>query len=389
MPPKKRKLTVTKNVPVAAKKLTNHFAIVIDESGSMAHLRSNVIEAVNNIINTIKTGADQFGQESTVSLYLFNNSVKRRFFKVPAINVATLTSLDYYPSGGTALFDGVGMAISDFESGVDASDPDTSFVILTYTDGEENSSQYWHAQKNYRTQGISRDVLELFRKVQSTDRYTITFQLPQGYGHRFANSYNIPAGNIREWEQTVKGVQDVQRSTVNSTLSYFTARSVGTKSVDNFYIQTDLSNLKKSDLKKLDNLQNQFKAWTVEKESDVKTFVEGHGKKFVIGSVYYALTKKEKVQPQKKVLVMEKGSKAVYGGAQARDLIGLPQGVNATVEPGNHANYDVYVQSTSVNRKLVRGTKVLFDTTLSVDLPSTWDHVAAKAAADAKKGVTF
>src|SRR6185436_9989779 len=175
MPPKKRKLTVTKNVPVAAKKLTNHFAIVIDESGSMAHLRSNVIEAVNNIINTIKTGADQFGQESTVSLYLFNNSVKRRFFKVPAINVATLTSLDYYPSGGTALFDGVGMAISDFESGVDASDPDTSFVILTYTDGEENSSQYWHAQKNYRTQGISRDVLELFRKVQSTDRYTITF----------------------------------------------------------------------------------------------------------------------------------------------------------------------------------------------------------------------
>jgi hypothetical protein len=56
---------------------------------------------------------------------------------------------------------------------------------------------------------------------------------------------------------------------------------------------------------------------------------------------------------------MEKGSKAIYGGNAARSLIGLPYGAEAKVEPGNHANYDIFVQSTSTNRKLVRGTKLL------------------------------
>lgn len=392
MPPKKRKLVVvpTVSAPVPAPvKLTNHFAVVIDASGSMMSLRTGVMNAVNEIIRAIRTGAAQFSQESTVSLYVFNGYATQRYFQVSAEQVTELTARDYYPSGGTALFDAVGMAISDFQGSPSANDPNASFVILTYTDGEENASNNWYATKNYRTPMMARNVLDLFRTVQATDRYTITFQLPQGYGRRFAADFGIPAGNIREWEQTERGVAEVQNSTVAATNSYMHSRSVGMKSVDTFYMKTDLSKIKKSDLNKLDNIQNHFKSWVVDKEADVKTFVESHGKRYVIGSVFYALTKKEKVQPQKKVLVMEKGSKAVYGGDQARQLIGLPQGLNATVEPGNHGNYDIYVQSTSINRKLVRGTKVLFDTNLSVDLPSTWDHIAAKAIADAKKNATF
>lgn len=33
---------------------------------------------------------------------------------------------------------------------------------------------------------------------------------------------------------------------------------------------------------------------------------------------------------------------------------------DAQVKPGNHANFDIFVQSTSFNRKLVRGTKLLY-----------------------------
>jgi hypothetical protein len=40
-------------------------------------------------------------------------------------------------------------------------------------------------------------------------------------------------------------------------------------------------------------------------------------------------------------------------------MIGLPANADAKVEPGNHANYDIFVQSTSVNRKLPRGTKLI------------------------------
>jgi hypothetical protein len=57
---------------------------------------------------------------------------------------------------------------------------------------------------------------------------------------------------------------------------------------------------------------------------------------------------------------MEKKKGSIWGGYKARELIGLPtDGSLAIVEPGNHANYDIYVQSTSVNRLLVRGTNFL------------------------------
>lgn len=385
----KRTLTITPPTPMLKTQLKNHVAIVLDRSSSMSGLRYDVVKAVNAILESIKTAAAQFGQETTVSLYTFGSDVTREFFQQPIEKIKQLTDSDYRPYGNTALFDAVGMAIEDFERCTDAANPDASFVVVVATDGEENNSLRYreggnaHYYSRYGQQLPS--LVEKMADVQKTDRYTITFQLPPHAGRSFSLRYGIPLGNVREWEATVQGVKEVAHSTSLAFTNYYTARSTGKKSVDSFYVQTDLSTLKKSDLKKLTDVQGRFKAWTVDKETDVKSFVESHGKKFVIGSVYYALTKKEKVQPQKAVLIQEKGSKAVYGGQEARDLIGLPAGVNANVEPGNHANYDIYVQSTSVNRKLVRGTKVMFDTSLSVDLPPTWDHLSAQAAADAKK----
>jgi hypothetical protein len=64
----------------------------------------------------------------------------------------------------------------------------------------------------------------------------------------------------------------------------------------------------------------------------------------VPGSAFYALTKEEKkVQPNKQILVMVKGQKSVYGGAEARRLLGLPSNKTVRVVPGNHANFDIYI----------------------------------------------
>jgi hypothetical protein len=50
----------------------------------------------------------------------------------------------------------------------------------------------------------------------------------------------------------------------------------------------------------------------------------------------------------------------MYSGSDARTLIGLPTSGNARLHPGNHGNYDIFIQSTSINRKLVGGTGVLY-----------------------------
>jgi hypothetical protein len=199
-------------------------------------------------------------------------------------------------------------------------------------------------------------------------------------------SLGVSADNIMEWENTRRGAEHAFGATTQAVGTYMSMRGNGMRSTTNFYVTPDLSKLTKTEIKaKLDDISHKFKAHEVTKEMDIKAFAEEktHGS-YVLGSVYYALTKREKVQAGKDILIMEKGKKTVWGGQQARDLIGLPSGQTATVTPGNHANYDVYVKSTSVNRKLVRGTKILIDTTKTVADAETWDSAAAKAAADAK-----
>jgi len=101
------------------------------------------------------------------------------------------------------------------------------------------------------------------------------------------------------------------------------------------------------------------------KEEVIKDFVEKKTRRpYVIGTAYYQLMKTEKVQAGKGVILVEKGKPQVWAGQAARAMIGLPAGSDAKVEPGNHANYDIYVQSTSVNRKLPRGTKLIVVDTL-------------------------
>lgn len=271
----------------------------------------------------------------------------------------------YYGSGGTALYDAVYRA-ADLINGLTPY-TDDAYLILAITDGEDTSS----------LRGPAR-LAELIRDRQGRGNYTFAFAVPRGDYRRRLESLGVPGGNIREWETTEAGMEETQEETRSSFGSYLQARSVGHTAVRNFYdVTTDLSALTKTDLTKLTDLRRQFKAFAVDKEVPVREFVAVKtGKPYVIGSTFYALTKREKVQPGKKVLVVEKGKAAVYGGDEARKLIGLPtDGVSdAKVTPGNHANFDIYVQTTSVNRKLVRGTKVFVDTTKTRDDTPTWDH---------------
>jgi hypothetical protein len=76
------------------------------------------------------------------------------------------------------------------------------------------------------------------------------------------------------------------------------------------------------------------------------------------GKAYYKLVKKETIQVSKNIIVVEKSSGKAYTGQHARDLIGLPD-KNVDVRPDSNPAYDIYVQSTSVNRKVVTNDKVL------------------------------
>ena len=332
--------------------MINNIALVVDKSGSMGSFRSKVVEIFNKNVDTVRENTYRNGQNTSISLFTFNGRVDETFFNADVKTLKRWTDSDYYPSGGTALYDAIDTAICKLSAL--PQEGDVSNLVIVLTDGEENQSVM-------RAEILAR----MIKAKQATDKWTFAIMVPPGYKNALINRLGVYEGNVTEWEISERGMIDVGMRTSCGLDSYYVARSVGKSSVKSFY--TDMSNVKPADLKrKLDDIKDDVKVWSVDVgEVDIRSFCEQRSKKaYLKGAAFYALTKSETIQPSKNIIIMEKGKKSVYAGQDARHMLGLPDNGDATVKPGNHANYDIYVQSTSVNRKLVRGTKLVYAPTM-------------------------
>lgn len=332
LPPKHR---LTKNI------------LVLDNSGSMVGIRHEAKKSFDQTLQDLKDNAQKYNEMSVTSTYLFGTEITRVQNQVNTALASPLGS--YYPDeGGTRLFDAVGRAINDHKFVIDPYS-DVSYLLIVITDGDENQSS------NFNQNTLN----DLMTQVQATDKWTITFQLPKGAKRNFCSRFNIPEGNVMEWEQNEDGVRQSTIARSAGVGSYYAARSQGASKVSNFYT-VNANDIKARDLnRKLDNVAGQTKSWNVEREVEIKPFVESHLGYYTPGTAFYQLTKTEEVQSYKQILVQKKFTKEIYAGREARDLLGLPVGKTCKVKVGNLGDYDVFIQSTSVNRKLVRGTRVI------------------------------
>lgn len=112
-----------------------------------------------------------------------------------------------------------------------------------------------------------------------------------------------------------------------------------------------------------------FQILDVDKDSVIRDFVTSQGATFKPGRGFYQLTKSELVQEKKEVVLQERTSGEFFSGDEARHMIGLEVGERAKIKPVFFDKYLVFIQSTSYNRKLIGGTKFLYE----VD---DWDRVA-------------
>lgn len=105
---------------------------------------------------------------------------------------------------------------------------------------------------------------------------------------------------------------------------------------------------------------SRFQTFHVEDDYKIKLFVEDRDIKFKIGRGFYQFTKTETIQENKEVVLRDKEGN-FFTGDKARELIGVPIGTRARLRPTYLRKYDVFVQSTSWNRKLKRGTDFLYE----------------------------
>lgn len=325
-----------------------HIAIAIDSSGSMSSLSKMVIENFNAIVDSLRDSANKLGQEVFVSLYSFGQTVTTLYKNKPVNSVPKLGRDNYIADGGTPMFEACWRAVTDLQ-GTDG--PEVANLLTVLTDGDENSSH--HTAKTA--------FLGSIKGLLATDRWTITFSVPVG-GRRTLESFGIPSGNIQEWDTNEKGLEIATQSLSNSYGTYLSTRASGQMSTKGFFTAAVTPQQAAAAKKKLDDVRRDFREMTV-RTQDPKTiqeFVEARGLDFAKGRAFYQLSKAEKVQAAKEVLLREIKTGAVYGGAQARDILGLPKGVDVKVKPDEMGTWDVFVQSTSNNRKLQVGTNLLY-----------------------------
>lgn len=320
--------------------MRTNIAIVRDHSGSMGHLRNQALKDYNTLLQTMKESSVGDSYLTVVECDGVARVMER------SINLQGAVPLNFYTTrGGTPLYDSVDAAINEL-SRFDG--PDVANLVLVITDGEENQSRLTAAALKTKIVGL-----------QNTDRWTFTFRVPKGYGARLINLLGLSSGNVIEWEQTEADLDRSTRHTMSGTQSYFAARSVGKTSVQNFYANpADVKGLEA----KLDDVSSKYKRYVIGPYQDgisISDFCIEKTGKYDLGRVHYSLTKTEKVQQNKDIVIRDTVKGSVYAGKNARALLGLPEVGEIKLSPGNMGQFEVFVRSTSNNRKLYANTAVL------------------------------
>ena len=320
--------------------MRTNIAIIRDHSGSMSGLRHKALADYNTLLQTLK---DSSVGESFITVVEADGIATVKERSVPLYNAFPLTR--YQAQGSTPLYDAVDAAILELSK---FDGPGVANLILVITDGQENASR------------INHEVLsDKIRNLQNTDRWTFTFRVPRGYGNKLINTLGLHSGNLIEWDQTEADLERSTRDTVAGTQSYFAARSVGKTSVNTFYANpADVKGIEKA----LDDVSSKYKKYTIDPYQDgisIKDFTIEKIGKYELGRVFYSLNKTEKVQPNKDIAIRDTANGAIYAGPQARTLLGLPTTGEIKLAPGNMGRYEVFVRSTSNNRKLYANNGVL------------------------------
>lgn len=330
--------------------MKNYVGFINDHSGSMYDLRRAAMQDYNTNIAVTKEAATREMLDTVVSVvgigYPKGSEVTRQIVISNPHVLKPVTN--WSVEGGTPLYDGIGNMIELFESLPDYSSPNVSFLVLVTTDGDEQHS------RKYSKYGIAAKI----ETLQKTGRWTFVMRIPKGYRH-FVEGLNIPRENIQEWETTAVGMEASTVQTTQAMNNYYAARSAGARSSTTFY-----STANAVDTSKLKDITKEVSLYLVPQDQmgiEIRDFILKHRMEYLKGSAFYQLTKTEaRVQHTKMILVRDRTTGAIYAGDDARKMIGLPTNSNARLHPGDHGNYDIFIQSESINRKLVAGTGVIY-----------------------------
>jgi hypothetical protein len=350
----------------------NHVALVVDKSGSMHQHSAQLIRVVDEFVKGLQEESDRLGHETRISLYAFDHEVQNLVWDMDVKHLPSLRGLYKVDNGATALIESAVKSIDDLKN-IWEGYGEHSFLQVVVTDGEENASGFAQSGQMHtrmgagKGAGVLRSWIERIHTAlgELPDHWTSAILVPNSLAKRTAQEYGFPAGNIAIWDaDSSQGVEEAIGTVKSAATSFLRGREQGVRGTKNlFAMGQDLNTADVSaNLDALDT--GKYILVPVDQQLPIREFVTTAGHPYTTGCAFYELSKREKIQASKQLAVAEKDPATgrmtgrVFSGPAARRLLGLPA-AEATVKPGDNPSYTVFVQSTSVNRKLVPGTKLL------------------------------
>lgn len=318
----------------------NHISLVVDRSGSMAG--QPVVQVFDKNLEYLKKRSVELDQETRISIYLFDDKIECLTFDMDVMRFKSLAG--YYNIGGqTALIDAVHKSVEDNKK-LPELYGDHAFLQYVITDGQENRS--------------ARRAEHLQQLINSLpDNWTNACLVPDERGAKEAQRFGFNGGSIAVWDTKAAGAFEKVGTQFTKTVdAYMNMRSTGVRGTKGLFT-LDSAGLQKSQLQEIP--PKYFDVYPVHNDSPIKDYVESFsGEKYRLGSTYYQPVKPVKIQDYKGILVQDVRNGRVYEGNNIRQLLGIPS-QTVEVNPGQHKDWRVFVQSTSANRKLFKDTFIL------------------------------
>lgn len=344
--------------------LKNHYAILLDASGSMKRHESAVIKVTDALVRDLANQSVKMGQETRISLYRFADydQVECLVFDVDVMRLPSIADL-YKLGTMTALIKATRLALEDFDL-LTQKYGDHGFFLWLVTDGLENDSPY-----------DDREWLQAYMKARP-DNLSIAALVPDNNARTAMEKIGFPTGNIETWDiKSATGIADVAKKISTATTAYMTTRATrtaGSRSSTSIFTVAPIAaqDVVASGIRPLEH-NKYIKLRITASTPGLKTnklglriiamsdFIRSEGHTYRGGSHFYQLRegRRTTIQGNKTIAVMHKGTSLVYYGADARALLKLPA-YDVKVTAAKDDEYTIFVQSTANNRNVYVGDEV-------------------------------
>ncbi len=177
--------------------------------------------------------------------------------------------------------------------------------------------------------------------------------------------------NMRQMFDVLLGRQTIEQIDEynNNTYHYDTSHTDSSSSSSSSSVvkkskkkDIDYTKLTEADFQKKPCAPSRFQVLDVTEDKDIKDFAQENGLTFATGKGFYQFNKPELIQKGKEIILQERTTGNFFEGLYARKLLNLiDYDEKKRIKPTDFAEYNIFVQSTSANRKLIGGSKFLYD----------------------------